>query len=141
MSCVNCGKKGHVGADCRSTKVEFKDRPCFNCGIKGHISKDCRKPKSGSPPIKAIMDGGAASAAVVEFNICEVCDGYDDDDFLVPKKTVKPTPHLIKVSDYMIAANSDRRGRTKGRKGWRDLIEEDLAESEEVVAIEVPCIP
>ena len=43
MSCINCGKKGHAAAECRSAPVDKANRPCFVCGKKGHIAKNCDK--------------------------------------------------------------------------------------------------
>jgi len=41
ITCVNCGKKGHIAADCRGPKVDREKRPCFTCGQTGHIARAC----------------------------------------------------------------------------------------------------
>ena len=41
LSCVNCGRKGHIAAECRQEKNDFKSRPCFKCQKPGHIATYC----------------------------------------------------------------------------------------------------
>lgn len=41
--CFNCGKMGHISADC--TKPAG-NKSCYNCGQDGHIAKDCPNPKN-----------------------------------------------------------------------------------------------
>ena len=55
MSCVNCGKKGHMARDWRQPRQEDKSkRPCFVCGKIGHLARDCRdKPN----PLKMLENG------------------------------------------------------------------------------------
>lgn len=40
--CFNCGKIGHISADC--TKPAG-NKACYNCGQEGHIAKDCPNPR------------------------------------------------------------------------------------------------
>ena len=32
ITCVNCGRKGHSGQECKQPRRDKADRPCFNCG-------------------------------------------------------------------------------------------------------------
>ena len=49
--CVNCGQKGHRGADCPQPRVPPEKRPCFKCGKVGHTSSQCRSGgDTRSPP-------------------------------------------------------------------------------------------
>lgn len=41
--CFNCGKLGHISADC--TKPAG-NKACYNCGKEGHIAKECPAPKA-----------------------------------------------------------------------------------------------
>jgi hypothetical protein len=41
--CFNCGKMGHISADC--TKAAG-NKACYNCGEDGHIAKDCSNEKT-----------------------------------------------------------------------------------------------
>ena len=60
MSCVNCGAKGHSGAECKKARVDRKDQPCFVCGKTGHQARLCpNKPKPGGvAPVHALTDSG-----------------------------------------------------------------------------------
>jgi hypothetical protein len=55
VTCYNCGKKGHMKNECRSSKKiqersdhkssdenRSKEITCFGCGKKGHTKKDCK---------------------------------------------------------------------------------------------------
>ena len=42
--CFNCGKMGHISADCTRPAG---NKACYNCGKEGHIAKDCPNPRSG----------------------------------------------------------------------------------------------
>ena len=44
MHCYECGKRGHVKADCRKAR-----RLCFNCGGPGHFSVQCPQRRRGQP--------------------------------------------------------------------------------------------
>ena len=41
--CFNCGKFGHISADCQKPAG---NKACYNCGQEGHIAKDCPSPRS-----------------------------------------------------------------------------------------------
>lgn len=41
--CFNCGRMGHISADC--TKPAG-NKACYNCGQEGHIAKECPNPKA-----------------------------------------------------------------------------------------------
>ena len=62
MSCVNCGRKGHVAADCRQPKFDRKDQPCFVCGKKGHQARNCPD-RPDKPAAKAIEQMRPPAAA------------------------------------------------------------------------------
>ena len=38
---MNCGKLGHIAANCRAPQVPADKRPCFNCGKTGHQAAKC----------------------------------------------------------------------------------------------------
>ena len=59
--CVNCGKEGHLAADCRGPKRELGQRPCFICGKTGHIARDCKEPKTPGPRAAHVAETGQAS--------------------------------------------------------------------------------
>jgi cellular nucleic acid-binding protein len=36
--CFNCGKVGHISAECTQAAG---NKACYNCGQDGHIARDC----------------------------------------------------------------------------------------------------
>ncbi len=65
QKCVNCGKAGHMAAQCRLPKREPGERPCFGCGEVGHVSANCPK---RSRPLKVLTTspGGPVSFGCIE---------------------------------------------------------------------------
>ena len=74
MSCVNCGRKGHMADVCRQPKVDRSQQPCFNCGKTGHQSRACPDRKA---PIKALE----AVNAGLKPAICCAAEIVDADGF------------------------------------------------------------
>ena len=64
ITCVNCGKKGHMASECRGVRVDTKDRPCFNCGEKGHLARNCPKPKAVNQ-VEASAEANVPRRAIV----------------------------------------------------------------------------
>jgi hypothetical protein len=43
--CYNCGKTGHVKAECWTKPRQESKITCFNCGKEGHRQRECRAPR------------------------------------------------------------------------------------------------
>ena len=117
LTCVNCGRKGHVAANCTMPKVELNKRPCFICGKVGHLARQCPN-KSSAPPLKMIAD--AAPSAPVQSVTVLCCTSSDDDNgvFRAPRK---PVPQK-RIVGYFITQSAGRRNTNR----YRPLTPADL---------------
>ena len=88
MSCVNCGRNGHMAADCRQPKVGMGKRTCFNCNKPGHLARNCPEKKAA---IKAITNGDIPKAAF----LCCVQIVYKDDFTKVPGRPRPLAAHVL----------------------------------------------
>ena len=95
MSCVNCGIKGHMAAECRKPKADRKDQPCFTCGKTGHQSRAC--PMKGQLPIKAIEDAKDPRSPV----FCGCVSLADEHGFKTVLKGPRPQQQGAVVADFL----------------------------------------
>ena len=94
MSCVNCGKKGHMARDCRQARHEEKSkRPCFVCGKPGHLARDCRD----KPNALKMLENGEYRQPV--FLGC--VEAVDIDGF---RQVGRPRPRGAHVLDFISRA-------------------------------------
>ena len=71
LSCVNCGRKGHIAAECRQEKKDFKLRPCLKCQKPGHLARDCKE-----PAVKLVGEAGAHVPDVAPIKCVMMCRLY-----------------------------------------------------------------
>ena len=114
VSCVNCGRKGHMAADCRQPRAEMGKRPCFNCGKTGHLARACPEKKAA---IKAITNGDIPKAAFLGCVQVVDSDGFTR----VPGR---PRPQSAHVHDFVARAAAN----TLSTNRFRPLTLDDLAD-------------
>ena len=78
VRCANCGKTGHMAADCRGEKRDFSQRPCYNCGKPGHVRASCPELK------KTVNANSVEGAEPVDFGCVDVVGGWQK-----PRKPAK----------------------------------------------------
>lgn len=61
MLCANCGRKGHLTADCRQPRVEFNNSPRFTCDKPGRNARICP-----DRPVNAATEDAPAALAPVK---------------------------------------------------------------------------
>ena len=67
--CPNCGKE-HKELKCPHPPVDIKDRPCWKCGKKGHVGRDCKEKIAALTEERRIgsLHGGTALRSLSALN-------------------------------------------------------------------------
>ena len=128
MSCVNCGIKGHMAAECRKPKADRKDQPCFTCGKTGHQSRMC--PMKGQVPIKTVEDAKNARDPV----FCGCVSLADEHGFKTVLKGPRPQQQGAVVADFLRTPTSTRAANSNR---YRALTVADIADAS--VVREITC--
>ena len=88
VSCVSCGRKGHMAAEGRQPRATQGQPPCFNCNKPGHLARNC---PNKSPAVKTVQHGPAPSTPAAFF----LCVTTVDADGLTTARRPRPTTITI----------------------------------------------
>lgn len=115
MSCMTCGKKGHMARDCRQPRQEDKSkRPCFVCGKTGHLARDCRE----KPGLKMIADADYRQPVFLGCVEAVDADGFH--------RVGRPLLRGASVLDFIAHAAAPTRAKKSDKNRLRALQVSDL---------------
>ena len=116
MSCVSCGKKGHMARDCRQSRQEDKSkRPCFVCGKVGHLAQDCRdKPNA----LKMLENGEPRQPVFLGCVNAVDAEGY--------RRVRRPQPRGAHILDFISRAAAPVQAKKPDGNRFRPLQVSDL---------------
>ena len=95
--CANCNGLGHTARDCKKPRLAMTERRCHVCSKTGHLAAKClEKDKANA----AAVSQARPPKAITDRMVCVIGDA---DGFTAPRRTIKPSPHVVTIGDFPVA--------------------------------------
>ena len=123
ISCVNCGRTGHMVADCRQPKAEQGQRPCFTCRKPRHLARNCP-----NNPVKAPTATGQDHGAAPQ-PFATMCVTTVDADGFATVTRPRPRPMTTTIQHFIPQITDEQQRRQQQHKHrYRPLTVDDWLE-------------